>query len=51
MHGTFGYNQRVATLSTFYLTISGILIPSLKSIGQFCKESNVLFICLHNIGK
>ncbi len=26
---------RVATLSTFSLTVSGIIIPSLKDIGQF----------------
>ncbi len=31
----FGRNYRVATLSTFSLTVSGIIIPSLKVIGQF----------------
>ena len=31
----FGQNYRVATLSTFYLTVSGIIKPSLKLIGQF----------------
>ena len=28
-------NNRVATLSTLYLTVSSITIPSLKSVGQF----------------
>ncbi len=32
--GLFGHNYRVAALSTLYLTVSGIIIPSLKSIGQ-----------------
>ena len=31
----FGQNYRVATLSTFYLTVSGIIRTSLKSMGQF----------------
>ena len=34
-YGLFGKNYRVATLSTFSLTVSGIIIPSLKVIGQF----------------
>ena len=29
-YGIFGQNERIATLSTFYLTVSGIIIPSLK---------------------
>ena len=33
--GLFGQKYGVATLSTFYLTVSGIIIPSFKSIGQF----------------
>ncbi len=35
MYGLFGHNYRVASLSTLYLTVLGITIPSLKSIGQF----------------
>ena len=35
MYGLFGQKYRVATLSTFYLTVSRITIPSFKSIGQF----------------
>ena len=31
----FGHNYWVAALSTLYLTVLGIIIPSLKSIGQF----------------
>ncbi len=31
----FGPNYRVVTLSTLYLTVSGFIIPNLKSIGQF----------------
>ncbi len=34
-YGLFGQNYRVATLSTFYLTVSGIIIPSLQMIGHF----------------
>ena len=34
-YGLFGKNYRVATLFTFSLTVSGIIIPSLKVIGQF----------------
>ena len=34
--GLFGHNYRVATLSTLYLTVLGIIITSLKSIRQFC---------------
>ncbi len=34
-YGLFGQNYRVATLSTFYPTVSAIIIPSLKIIGQF----------------
>ena len=30
----FGQNYRVAIVSTLYLTVSGIIIPSLKFIGQ-----------------
>ena len=33
--GLFGQNYRVATLSKMYLTVLGIIIQSLKSIGQF----------------
>ncbi len=33
--GLFGHNYRVAALSTLYLTVLGIILPSLKSIGQF----------------
>ena len=33
-YGLFGYNYRVATLSTLYQTVLDIIIPSLKSIGQ-----------------
>ncbi len=31
-YGLFGHNYRVAAL---YLTVLGMIIPSLKSIGQF----------------
>ena len=34
-YGLFGYNYRVTTLSRLYLTVSGVIILSLKSIGQF----------------
>ncbi len=34
MEERFGNNHRVATLSIFYSTVSGIIIPTLKSIGQ-----------------
>ncbi len=30
----FGHTYRVAALSTLYLTLLGIIIPSLKSLGQ-----------------
>ena len=33
-------NMLVATLSTVYLTVSGIIIPSLKLIGQHAKLMN-----------
>ncbi len=33
-HILVGYNYRFATISKFYPTVSGISIPSLKSIGQ-----------------
>ncbi len=33
-YGLFGHNYRVAALSTLYLTVLGIIIPSLKQIGQ-----------------
>ncbi len=33
--GTFCQNYRVATLSSLYLTVSEIIIPSLKLRGQF----------------
>ncbi len=36
----FGPNRRVATLSKLYITVSGTMIPNLKSIGQF--ELNIL---------
>ena len=35
MYGLFRQNYRVATLSTFILTVSGIIILSLKIVGQF----------------
>ena len=35
LNGPLGHNYRVATPCTFYLTVSGTIIPSLKSIGQF----------------
>ncbi len=34
MDELLGYNHRVATLFTIYSTVSGIIIPSLKSIEQ-----------------
>ena len=34
-NGLFGQNFRFATLSSFNTTVSGISLPSLKSIGQF----------------
>ena len=34
-YGPVGHNYQVDTLSTLYLTVLGIFIPSLKSIGQF----------------
>ena len=34
-YGLYGQNYRVATLSTFYLTVTGIIIPGFKSIGHF----------------
>ncbi len=34
-YGLFGENYRVATPSTFSQTVSGIILPSLKVIGQF----------------
>ncbi len=34
-YGLFGQNFTVATLSTFYLTVSRNIIPILKIIGQF----------------
>ena len=34
-YGLFGHNYRVAALSTLYLNVLGIIIPSLKSIKQF----------------
>ncbi len=35
MYGLYGHNYRVATLFTFHLTKSGIIMTSLKSIAQF----------------
>ncbi len=35
MYGLFGQNDRVATLSKFNLTVSAIIILSLKIIEQF----------------
>ncbi len=39
MYGLFGYNYRVATLSTFYLTVTEIRISSFKfaryNLGKF----------------
>ena len=40
LNGLFGHNYRVAALSTLYLTVLGIIIPSLKSIGQFLLAYN-----------
>ncbi len=34
-YGLLGKDYRVAKLSKLYLTVSGIISPSLKSIGQF----------------
>ncbi len=34
-YGLLGHNYRVAAVSTLYLPILGVTIPSLKSIGQF----------------
>ena len=34
-YGLIWYNDRVVKISTFYLIVIGIVIPSLKSIGQF----------------
>ena len=34
LNGRMDFNYRVVTFSTLYLTILGIIIPSLKSIGQ-----------------
>ncbi len=34
-YGLFGENYIVATLTILYLTVLGIIIPSLISIGQF----------------
>ena len=34
-YGQYGNDYRVATLYEFYLTIIGIIMQSLKSIGQF----------------
>ena len=31
----YGHNYRVAALSTLYLTVLGIIISNLKSLGQF----------------
>ncbi len=35
MKWLFGQNYRIAKVSTFYLTVSEIIIPSLKVRGQF----------------
>ncbi len=35
MDGRCGHNYRVAALSLLYVIVLGIIIPSLKSIGQF----------------
>ncbi len=35
LKGLFGNNYRVAEFSALYLTVLGIIISSLKSIGQF----------------
>ncbi len=34
-YGIFGNNHRDSTLPTLYLTVSVIIIPSLKKKGQF----------------
>ena len=34
-YGLLGQNYRVPKRSTFYLTVKEIILPSLKSIGQF----------------
>ena len=36
MYGLFSHKYRVVTLSTLYQTVSGIIIQSLKLIGQYC---------------
>ena len=33
-YGLIGHNYRVATLSTLHPAVPGIIIPSLKSLGQ-----------------
>ncbi len=38
----FGHNYRVATLTTLYLTVLGIIKPSLKSIGQSLHKERFL---------
>ena len=51
-YGLFGHNYRVAALSTLYFTVLGIIIPSLKSIGQFqdipkwINQSSQKILCL-----
>ena len=34
-YGLFGQNYRVAWFSTFYLTVSEVIMPNLKSLGQY----------------
>ena len=35
MDGLSGSDYRVATLTTFYLTVTGIITPNLESLAQF----------------
>ncbi len=34
-YGILGHNPKVASLAIFYLTVSEIIIPTLKLVGQF----------------
>ena len=49
-YGLYGQNYRVATLFTFGLNVSEIIIPSLKSIGHYdmpkLKDKNRLVLII-----
>ncbi len=45
----FGQDYRVAMLSTFYLAVSGIMIPSLILLGHFQREN--CLVCETNLSK